>query len=549
MKKIFKTMLLLGAVTTGMGTFVSCSSDNDLPQADALFRPIINDDDNLEVGLDDNNVPYMVVKWDNYTSANQYTVKAVPVDASVPAKEITTSELTCRFEGLEYDKEYFVYISSANTNTGLKSKEYNITTTTPDFPTKLINPAATDIIDIKARIKWAEGVSYDKLVIIKDSEDEIVAEVAVSEEENAACEKIIGGLEPKTTYRVEAWANGSYQGKKRLTTAAADNFEGTIIDLRGLDEETSLAYFENNLTNLIDVEYPNQDITIILEGGMTYRLKATKLNSTTGTIKFVTGQSLAGYAILNVVSNFDTNADAVIGGLVFDKINVWGSEPSATDGNFGGQYLFNIAGKNSKIGLIEFDNCDIKWKRGLLRQKDNASTVENFVMQNCTVDSIAGYGVCNSDKAGAVVSNIKISNSTFSTCKVLFVNTKGAAPTSIVVENCTFVKCPDNGKFVFDFKGKAPSGDFKISKCIFGPGLKKLSMWSGDVKPDATDIYYTSDVEWTPVSDEDPSPAAKLDGTIISTNLAETFKDWANGDFTILNTKELKNVGDPRWLP
>ena len=50
MKKIFKTMLLLATVTTGMGAFVSCSSDNDLPKADALFRPIINTSDNLELG-------------------------------------------------------------------------------------------------------------------------------------------------------------------------------------------------------------------------------------------------------------------------------------------------------------------------------------------------------------------------------------------------------------------------------------------------------------------------------------------------------------------
>ena len=154
MKKIFKTVLLLAAVTTGMGTLISCSDDDNLTKADALFRPIINDDDNLELGLDENNVPYMIVTWDNYTSANQYTVRVVPVDASVAAKEITTSELKCRFDGLEYDKEYFVYISSANTNTGLSSKEYSITTTTPDFPTSLITPATTDLIDIQARISW-----------------------------------------------------------------------------------------------------------------------------------------------------------------------------------------------------------------------------------------------------------------------------------------------------------------------------------------------------------------------------------------------------------
>ena len=44
MKKIIKSFLLLTAITMGLGTFVSCD-DDDLPKADALFRPIINEDD------------------------------------------------------------------------------------------------------------------------------------------------------------------------------------------------------------------------------------------------------------------------------------------------------------------------------------------------------------------------------------------------------------------------------------------------------------------------------------------------------------------------
>lgn len=124
MKKIIKTMLLFAAVTAGTGTFISCSDDDNLTKADALFRPIINSDDNVELGLDDNDVPYMNVKWDNYTDADQYTVRVVPVDGSVAEKTVTTSELNCSFTGLEYDKEYFIYISATNTSSGLSSKEY-----------------------------------------------------------------------------------------------------------------------------------------------------------------------------------------------------------------------------------------------------------------------------------------------------------------------------------------------------------------------------------------------------------------------------------------
>ena len=548
MKKIFKTMLLLAAITTGTGTIVSCSSDDDLAKADALFRPIINEDDNLELGLDANNVPYMIVKWDNYTDADQYTVKVEPADASASAKEITTSDLTCRFDGLEYDKEYFVYISSANTKNGLSSKPYSLTTTTPDYPTKMQSPAATDIIDIAARIKWS-GASFTKLVVIKDSDLEQVGEFEVSDADNAAGEKIVNGLQPKTTYRVEAYNGTTYLGKKRITTGAADVFEGNIVDLRGWNENDSYKFIENCLDSLMTQAYPDKNITIVLEGGMKYRLKATKLHSTAGVITFVTGQTLAGYAEFEVNSNFDLDTEAQVGGLIFEKINIWGAQPDASDGNFGGQYVFNIAGKGSKIDLIRFVGCDIKWKRGVLRQKDNASTVVKFEIDNCTLDSIAGYGIANSDKEGCVVQNIKVTNSTFSTCKVLFTNTKGkTAPNNIIIENCTFVNCPQGGKFITDFKGNAPTGDFKFKNCLFGPGQGELAIWSGDAKPDGSDIFYTSDIVWKPVNAEtDPSPVAQLEGTTISTNLSGTFKDWANGDFTILNTKELKKVGDPRW--
>jgi hypothetical protein len=82
MKKIIKSMLLLAAVTAGTATFVSCGDDDDLAKADALFRPIINVDDNIQQGLDENKVPYVIVTWDNYTNANQYTVKMEATDGS-----------------------------------------------------------------------------------------------------------------------------------------------------------------------------------------------------------------------------------------------------------------------------------------------------------------------------------------------------------------------------------------------------------------------------------------------------------------------------------
>ncbi len=567
MRKIYKTMLLLIAATVGMGTFVSCSDDDDLTKADALFRPIISDD-NIEMGLDANLVPYMNVKWDNYTDANQYTVSVEPADGSVAPKEITTAELNCHFEGLEYDKEYFINISAANTNTGLKSKAYSLTATTPDYPTSLATLQTTDIIDIAARVRWAAGVYYDRLRILND-DNEVVSEIELNEEDNKAAQKIVYGLSPKTSYRVEAYSGTAYKGKKRFTTAASEKFSGEVIDLRGLDENTAWKWFSvgsgsayaNTLDSLIKNEYQDKDITVVLEGGTRYRISTIELPATTGTITFVTGLSLAGEAQMGVEGNFRVAGSSEVGGVQFDKIAFTDTESKPrTDSHYGATYLFNLNQADGNIGTLKFTNCSIKYKRGICRIQTGA-TIKNVIIDNCIIDSISGYGITNADNAKADIQNISITNTTVSNAEKICVGTKGLQPNSLVVENCTFVYVVADAKPFFDFKSSnwdSFKDKFIFKNCLIGmAGRNKeelattgISGWSGGLQPECTDIYYTSDLLWQPVSEEDPSPRAAFPGTTLSTNTAGTFKDAAASNFQVI-TNELggskPKPGDPRW--
>lgn len=562
MRKIFKTMLLFAAVTTGMGTIASCSDDDNLTTADALFRPVINADDNVEMGLDANKVPYMTVKWDNYSSANQYTVKVVPTDASIAAKEITTSELTCTFNDLEYDKEYFVYISSANTNNGLSSKEYSITATTPDFPTSLITPANTDIIDIQARISWPQSVSYDKLVIKHDSDDAIVGEVVVTDADNAQGEKIIGGLEPKTTYKVEAWKNGSYQGKKRITTTASESYSGNVVDLRSLDEKESLKWVSTDHMDSLVNEYPDQDITIVMQGGMDYRLETVKLPSTKGSIKFVTGLSLKGYAVWHVTGNFDLANGVDLGGIYFEKIDFTDDETKLkTSSNYGGTYLFN-QNSDAKIGTVSLKSCNVRYKRGVLRIR-STNVVENFIADDCVFEYIGGYGITNVDNNGACIKNIKVTNSTFANCVRLFVNTKskdiecGTAE----IDHCTFVYFSGSSRGLIELQEKTWSGGITIKNSIYGSAgevhtkpQEGIKGWTGTVVPTTDNVFFSSDLVWAMKDDGTPNNA--FEGTTLSSDTKGTFKDpnpegeLMPGDYTLINSDAIKaKVGDPRWLP
>ena len=571
MKKIFKSVLLLAAVTMGTGAFVGCSDDEKLETADALFRPIINEDDNIEQGLDENKIPYVVVTWDNYTNANQYTIKMEATDGSDTQEQIT-DKLTCRFENLKYDKEYFVYISSANTDNGLSSKPYSITITTLDYPTNLLTPATTDLIDTQARIKWAAGTNYDSLAVIKDSNDSLVVGVAVKDEDNAAAEKIVRNLEPKTTYRAEAYLNGAYQGKKRFTTTASEKYEGTVVDLRGLDEKESLKWINaNNLDSLIQL-YPNQDITIVLQGGMNYRLETVKFpvtSTTTGMIKFVTGLSLGGNAIWNVTGNFDFNNGLEMGGIYFEKIEFTDDETKdKTQGNYGGTYLFNPQ-SDAKVGTIELRSCTVRYKRGVLRVRAT-NEIGNFIADDCIFEYIGGYGITNVDNNGAAIRNIKVTNSTFANCVRMFVNTKSkdSSCQKCEIANCTFVYMAGTSRGLIELQENEIPGGISIKNCIYGSAgevhtapqpeggdpLAGIKGWTGKVVPNVDGCFFTSDLIWR--MKEDGSLENPFDGTTLATDTKGTFKnpnpegELMPGDYTLVNPDAVKaKVGDPRWLP
>ena len=103
MKKINKYLWLFIASVLVGAIFSACKDDEDLAKADALFRPIINTDDDVVLGLTPENVPYVTVEWDKFKDANQYEVslkstdgkddRVVVVDTNFVRFEIQTTTL------------------------------------------------------------------------------------------------------------------------------------------------------------------------------------------------------------------------------------------------------------------------------------------------------------------------------------------------------------------------------------------------------------------------------------------------------------------------
>lgn len=585
MKKIWNTLLLLATVTTSTGIFVSCSDDDDLAKADALFRPIINADDNIEMGLTEDLVPYMIVNWDNYTNANQYTVKLEATDGT-DSKEITTSELKCRFDNLQYDKEYFVYISSANTQNGLSSKPFSLTATTPDYPTNLLTPASTDLIDTQARIKWnGNNSTYDELKLYQNSNDSLVIDTLLNTDIITGNEIIFKGLKAKTNYRVEAYLNGSYLGKKRFTTTAAEAFEGVVFDLRGMDESIAQTYITTDQI-AADVEAnPDEDITYVVEGGMKYKISGgTAIPATTKTVKFVTGLTLAGNARFISSGGFSIVKGADVYGLEFEKIDfvsdkfnvddVQAAIAENTDKGFGGRQVFNINGVKSTLSNITFKSCSMQGYRAVVRSQTDDDNITNIVMEDCSINGIGDQGVLTSTNKKAVWKKALLKNCTITNivllCDFRAYTTKNELPMDLTIENCTFCYAPmeTNANTNTPLFRAGDNTTITIKKTLFGPamatensegstmmtykaGTTSSVMVTGSPTFNLEDTYKTN-FEWYTVTAEDGSVTSYGVDDMPNLGISET-ELWSapgSGKFNIIGKVSgvnLSDLGDNRW--
>lgn len=550
MKK--KSIYLLSAFAALSLSFTSCSDDDD-PVMSRLFRPIFND---VVAGLDANNVPNLTMKWDNYSNANQYVVKVVNTNGTDSAT-VETDTTIVTIGNLAYDQDYNVHIVAKNTNTGAESKVYTVVATTLDYPTQLKTVSATNIIDTQARIMWNttsgdEAVKYDQLVLKLADDESVVAEYDLTEEDLAVGEHIFKNLEPSTEYRIEAYEAGQYRGKRLFKTTAPESYSGNVVDLRGMDDDTAYKFLSTEAIDSIVALYPDQDITLVFEGGQTYRLPTVTLPATSGKLLFTTGLTLAGNTKFAVTGNFTAEAGATVGGLELQKIE-FTDDPTKlkTSSNFGGTYLFNIGNKGCQFNDIYIHDCSIKYKRGICRIQ-TAAIIENLTIDNCIVDSIGGYGISNADNAEAEIRNVTLTNSTFANVAVGLAATKGPNPVTVKIENCTFAYCIQSGKYFIDFNGKSPK-EIKMSNCLFGvsgattAALAPLRAWRSNTAPQAIDLYFTKDFEWA--ANDDGSPVSMFDGTVISTDMAGTFKSPLTSDFTIINSSDFKisKPGDQRW--
>jgi hypothetical protein len=531
MNTIYKYLIF--SFFTGIFVMAGCKDKDDLGTAPRLFRPILE----CTAGTTS---PFIEAEWTDLTAtsaATSFTLELSTDTFATIVDSVVVDTCAYTFTNLTWDLSYQVRVKCNGDN--IESEYYTVVGVDLTFPTFLKTFTSSEIMDVGVRAQWNSNDSgYTSMKVFLVSDGSLVKETEVTATDTANKYLDIYGLEPSTGYKVVAYSNGRYQGYKAVTTVASQDYP-ISVDLRSIDDATA--------ASMITTDYLSGlqgGTVVILKRGMSYTISSTVYFGQS--VTFTTGLGFGDdLAVLDLqTGNFDLTAGSAIDSVKFLNINLIGKATG-----YAGKYILNVS-TLATLGSCITNGCKISGLRGMLRVKTAGATVNNQVIYNCIIDSIAGYGITTIDVSGAYVKNITLTNSTVSDAQRLFANTKSAnGIESIDIENCTFCYAPLGGTYMFDFKDQTMTSGITINNSIWGPGKTNSSSVSAVYGYRGTNInvtikgnYMTSDLVFT---------SADISFDAYSGTAAELFLDPTNDDFTI-NDDDFggkSTAGDPRWRP
>lgn len=537
MKTKYYIPWIIGSVLFSMNLLTSCNDDDSLSDPPRLFRPQFE-----ELTSSGN---WIKAVWYKYEGATSFVIElSRDTFKTEPIASATVDTTFYTFENLLWDTDYQVRIMSKGNNI---QSDYLIMVggKTSDFPTKLLNSATEDIIDVGIRVKWqVEEEPYTQLELSK-SNGEVLDIIDLTPEDYAKGEIIINRLNPATTYRISAYSGNDYKGKKTYTTLAKQVFDGTVIDLRNTDpEEASELITTAYLADLDEVS------TIVLAGGTTYTINGAAF--TNKSVKFVTGYSFEGMATFSINSDFKLTSGTTTPQIEFENIYFTSSgDIDDSTSNYGGKYIFNLNGANTFANLISFTNCQFKYFRGICRLQ-GGPVIDKVVIDGCLIERIGGYGVLNVDNDAGEMKEMILTNSTIYFADKVLVNSKVKKTNIVTISNCTFCNTPATGGFICDFNPSVATNapdKMTISNNIFGCG--KDNVGTNYFRSKSTTIIAENNYGTSDYIEATNAEGAKVNGIPeIITSSSGTFTNPATLNFTITDSKFPGILyGDPRWRP
>jgi hypothetical protein len=389
-----------------------------------------------------------------------------PDDFSTPeiSKTSTEPEITVTDAEIDIKTDYYARVKALGANGAddsnwLVSEAFQIT-----GQILLLTVREYDVTTDALRVRWTVEDVLTKVVLTPVGGSP--AEHTITSEEATAGEKTITGLSPNTTYKVELFKGEVSKGDATFTTK--NSYTGAnIVDLRAITGKPKIL-----ADTLADI--PSGSV-VLLKRGQTYDITgADASRNLSKSVTIVSGADfISSYAKINLTSNFNIVASAVIDSIVFRDVVLRGARAGGL--SFDNDYILNVnvAGTMKKVKL---ENCMISKLRGTVRLQTGGAGafINNYVINNCVIDSIREFAVVMASGASAF-KDVKISNSTFSHCR-RYVDHRVTGNLSLSITNCTLNDVPTGSlatlaaptNYLIDYNTFSPATPIVITNTIFG---------------------------------------------------------------------------------
>jgi hypothetical protein len=422
----------------------------------------------------------------------------------------------------------------------IDSMTFHAVDTELNYPTDLVTPTNGDIIDNSIRLKWTVSSTVYSRIDVCIYNTVVTKTVNLTSDDNAAGMKVIDGLKPSTTYYLKIYEGDIFKGKKIVKTAKAQTYVGDIVDLRDYSDAQSLNLLSQTFIDSLCAAHQS-GFNLILKGGTKYVIGTILLPVN---MNIVTGLSFGGKAILAINSSFSAPASTTVRKIRFEKIffdqgTIAGK--FKTDANYGATYVLNFNQSGGNVDSLIIENCDIKYKRGVVRLQTSAS-IKFLSVNNCLIDSIAGFGVINNANAAAYIGDIVFKNSTILHADKIFTCGQTLGINSITADHLTCCYSPASGNYFFDYNTNTVPGGITISNSLLGMGSAGSTVngyrTAASANITVTNCYKTSDLTWN---------NALTGVTDLGLTTTQTFVSPTTSNYKVTNSNLLNLIGDPRW--
>jgi hypothetical protein len=463
------------------------------------------------------------LSWEKMSNTDAYVVE-ISLDSMVYQTKILTDTVlpdeipfTANLEG---ETKYTARVKGISYH-GIDESKWAAVVFTTD-PEQIIKEVV-DITGTGATIKWTAGLNVTKIVFTPGN---IIHTITTAEK--AAGVAVCTGLASETDYVAKIYNGEKQRGMKSFKT---------LIDLGG----STPLYNGDNIVAALDAAADGESF-VLFPG--TYTLSAYALK------KNIRIRGLYPTNKPTIVGQFTFGVD--LASVVFENVILDGLDATT----YSNPLQFSGA---ATIGLISFEGCVIKnYKSHLFYDASSSATLNEFKLNNCLVDNIAGNGGDGFDFRNSCVKKLTYSNSTFSNGFRTFLRLDytGANVQEVTIDHCTFYQVcifnNSNNTGMLRVNGTGAAHKVSLTNSIlYGIGGSTTYGYMSKAKISATTTvtlsnndYYASPTLWTNA----PFLGTAKDYDAKALELNPAFADASNGNFKVGEyLLSSGKIGDPRW--